>query len=108
MYCQLREYLHPPQSSSSPIPPYYQSHLYNKSTIRTLLTRLQPYNLTKAELLLILNLRPTELGLLDCIVEECDLRFSEEAQEEILMIVSDVLDREDKNVENGVHEEEGD
>ena len=43
---------------------------------------------------MILNLRPLDLGLLDCVVEECDERFSPERQEEILRIVSDVLGRE--------------
>lgn len=38
-----------------------------------------------------LNLRPQDLGLLDCVVEECDLRFTEEQQEQILGIVAEVL-----------------
>lgn len=40
---------------------------------------------------MILNLQPRELGLLDCVVEECDLRFSEEEQERILSVVEEVL-----------------
>lgn len=40
---------------------------------------------------MIINLAPEELGLLDCIVEECDLRFSEEDQLGILEVVRDVL-----------------
>lgn len=40
---------------------------------------------------MILNLQPRELGLLDCVVEECDLRFSEEEQERILAVVEEVL-----------------
>ena len=40
---------------------------------------------------MILNLRPTDLGLLDCIIEECDGRFSAEQQEEILGIVEVTL-----------------
>lgn len=52
---------------------------------------MQCYNLTKAELVMIINLAPEELGLLDCIVEECDLRFSEEDQLGILEVVRDVL-----------------
>lgn len=38
-----------------------------------------------------LNLRPQDLGLLDCVVEECDLRFTEEQQEQILGIIAGVL-----------------
>ena len=52
---------------------------------------------------MVLNLRPQELMLLDCVVEECDERFTQERQEEILRIVRDVLGGE----ENGVDGEEG-
>lgn len=45
----------------------------------------------KGELLMIVNLRPGDLGLLDCVVEECDLRFSEEEQEGVLGVVGGVL-----------------
>ena len=40
---------------------------------------------------MVLNLRPGELTLLDCVVEECDERFSQEKQEEILSIIGNVL-----------------
>lgn len=40
---------------------------------------------------MVLNLRPGELTLLDCVVEECDERFSQEKQEEILAIIGNVL-----------------
>ncbi len=52
---------------------------------------LEPYGLTKSEILMICNLRPGEQTLLDCVVEECDERFSSEQQEEILRIVRDAL-----------------
>ena len=52
---------------------------------------------------MVLNLRPQELTLLDCAVEECDERFTQERQEEILRIVRDVLGGE----ENGIDGEEG-
>lgn len=70
--------------------------------------------MTKAELLTILNLRPQELGLLDCVVEECDLRLSEEEQEEILRIVAEVLgkdksagDEDDAEDINGINSANG-
>jgi RNA polymerase Rpb4 len=47
--------------------------------------------LTKAELLMIFNLHPQNLGLLDCVVEELDGRFPEEQQEEMLAIITEVL-----------------
>lgn len=38
---------------------------------------------------MITNLKPQDLGFLDCVVEECDLRFSQEEQEEILRVVGE-------------------
>lgn len=34
---------------------------------------------------MMLNLRPKELGLLDCVVEECDLRLEEEEQQQAVL-----------------------
>lgn len=48
---------------------------------------------------MVLNLRPLDATLLDCVVEECDERFSQERQEEMLRVVGDVL---------GGREEDGD
>lgn len=45
---------------------------------------------------MILNLRPLSLELLDCVVEECDERFTQDRQEMILQVVGDVLGREDE------------
>lgn len=47
---------------------------------------------------MMVNLRPEELGLLDCVVEECDLRLTEEEQLAILGVVGEVFGR---GVENG-------
>lgn len=58
---------------------------------------------------MIVNLRPENLGLLDCVVEECDERFTAEQQDEIVRIIGDVLGREGGDVNgegtNEVHEE---
>lgn len=40
---------------------------------------------------MILNLRPDNAGVLDCVVEELDQRFSEGEQEAILGVVREVL-----------------
>lgn len=40
---------------------------------------------------MILNLRPVDLTLLDCVVEECDERFEGGRQEGILRVVEEVL-----------------
>lgn len=63
--------------------------------------RLKPFKLTKPEMLMILNLRPSDLGLLDCVIEECDLRFTEEQQLEILDIVGDILGRNAEEANDG-------
>lgn len=55
---------------------------------------------------MIANLRPESLGLLDCVVEECDERFSAERQDEIVRIVGDVLGREGEGM-NGDGERNG-
>jgi len=96
---QLSDYLNPPSTSRSPIPTYTNSGEYNTENIRALVKGLQPFSLTKNELLMVLNLRPLDATLLDCVVEECDERFSQERQEEMLRVVGDVL---------GGREEDGD
>lgn len=70
---------------------------------------LEPYGLTKSEVLMTCNLRPGEQTLLDCVVEECDERFSSEQQEEILRIVRDALGfkKEEEDAVGGAIEGEG-
>ncbi|KAI9801472.1 MAG: hypothetical protein M1833_002704 [Piccolia ochrophora] len=82
---ELTDYL---QTSPSPL-----SHptTYTSTTISSLLTALEPYHLTKAELLMILNIRPQSLGVLDTIIEEMEERFTNNQDEEILKIIGDVL-----------------
>ncbi|KAL9063233.1 MAG: hypothetical protein Q9161_009574 [Pseudevernia consocians] len=93
---ELTDYLSPPPTSRSRIP-RYQNPPYSDAAIRALVAGLQPYKLTKSEVLMIANLRPENLGLLDCVVEECDERFSAEQQGEIVRIIGDVLGREGEN-----------
>jgi len=52
---------------------------------------------------MITNLKPQDLGFLDCVVEECDLRFSQEEQEEILRVVGECVggDGEGVDVDGG-------
>ncbi len=44
---------------------------------------------------MILNLRPENAGVLDCVVEELDQRFGEAEQEAILGVVREVLGGEE-------------
>lgn len=54
---------------------------------------------------MILNIRPLDLSLLDCVVEECDERFSQEQQEGIVRVVGEVLGGVEEG--EGVNGEEG-
>ena len=38
---------------------------------------------------MVVNLRPGDVGFLDCVVEECDERFSEGVQGDILRVVEE-------------------
>ncbi|KAI9756003.1 MAG: hypothetical protein M4579_004048 [Chaenotheca gracillima] len=64
---------------------------YNADTIRKLFATLEPFDLTKAELLMILNLRPLDVTALDTLVEEIDDRFTQTQQEEMVGLIKDVL-----------------
>jgi hypothetical protein len=91
---QLLEYFNeaPSPLASKPFP-------YNENTIKTLIERLRPYSFAKAELLMIMNLRPTNAGNLNTVVEEMEDRFSDEQQEEIVAIIGEVLGRPDGEAE---------
>ena len=58
---------------------------------------------------MIVNLRPDTLGLLDCVVEECDERFTAEQQDEIVAIIGNVLGRDEGEADaegaNGIYGE---
>jgi len=103
---ELTEYLQTPPLSAALLPP--------KSTVRNLIVRLKDYNLAKGELLMILNLKPQDLGFLDCVLEECDLRFTQEQQEDMLMIIEEYMNSgvsnggkaDQKNGQGDVEEEE--
>ncbi len=64
------------------------------------------YKLTKAEVLMVVNLAPTELGLLDCVVEELDERLGGEEQEELVGVVGGIVG-EARGGETGREEEVG-
>ena len=60
-------------------------------SVQALVTQLKDFRLTKAEVLMLLNVRPGDLGLLDCVIEELDERMTGEKQEEVLRVVSGCL-----------------
>lgn len=72
--------------------------------------KLAKFDLTKAELLMIFNLRPKDAAALDPIIEEAENRFNEEELEEILVAIREVLGGEEEGMdgvedgeENGVN-----
>ncbi|KAL8765849.1 MAG: hypothetical protein Q9209_007208 [Squamulea sp. 1 TL-2023] len=73
-------------SSTSPLPPHLPA-----TQIKQLVRELGKFGLTKAEMLMVVNLAPTELGLLDCVVEELDERLGEQEQGELVGIVERVV-----------------
>ncbi|CAD6442212.1 34a7413f-76c0-498e-bef9-158266d19e0a [Sclerotinia trifoliorum] len=69
---------------------------YKEDTIRNLLEQLRPYDLTKAEILMIINHRPTSMENLNIIIEELELRFPDENEQwAIIDIVKEVLGAQD-------------
>lgn len=51
------------------------------------MSAISKFPLEKAELLMMVNSRPSSIAELDCIVEEMDTRFNEEETAEMLEIV---------------------
>ncbi|KAL7787779.1 RNA polymerase Rpb4 domain-containing protein [Trichoderma ceciliae] len=83
---ELIQYLqsHPNPLSQKPSP-------YSANCISQLLERLGPYELSKGEAVMILNLRPASVAALNTVIEEMGERFSDEQQEEIVAIIFQVL-----------------
>ncbi|KAF4301488.1 hypothetical protein SLS57_001192 [Botryosphaeria dothidea] len=73
--------------------PLAGQHKYRSEAIRALYvkTREAGFEIEKAEMLMIFNLRPKSLAELDTIMEELDSRYDEAKQEELLAIVKECL-----------------
>ncbi|KAL2882424.1 hypothetical protein SGCOL_002164 [Colletotrichum sp. CLE4] len=83
---ELLQYLRtaPNPLSQDPIP-------YHQDCITQLLEKLQPYDLAKGEVIMILNLRPASVAALNTVIEEMPERFDENQQEEMVNIIAEVL-----------------
>ncbi|KJZ80188.1 hypothetical protein HIM_00038 [Hirsutella minnesotensis 3608] len=64
---------------------------YSPRCITQLLERLRPFELSKGEVVMILNLRPADVVALNTIIEEMVERFSDEQQQEMVDIIAQVL-----------------
>ena len=91
--CQLLQYFEAfpsPLSQANPAtgqqPPFDAA-----DAIPRLVRRLRPYHLAKGELVMILNLRPTNVPTLNAVLEDMEDRFTPEQQEDIVAGVAEVL-----------------
>ena len=83
---QVLQYL-----KSAPGPLSQAPITYGPQCVSDLLTRLRPYELSKGEAVMMLNLRPASVAALNTIVEDMTDRFSAEQQEEMVAIIAQVL-----------------
>jgi hypothetical protein len=76
-----------------------ETQAYSPEVIPRLLEKIReadlPSDLTKGEVLSILNLRPTSVAVLSTAIEDMEERFSEEEQNRIVDIIVEVLGRDD-------------
>lgn len=68
-------------------------------TFSAIFDRLGKYELTKPELLMILNLRPQGNEMLEPIIEEKEARFSEAELKHIANVISELLGNDDESEE---------
>ncbi|KAI1369026.1 HRDC-like protein [Xylaria arbuscula] len=75
---------YPGPLSQKPLP-------YDVNAIPELLKKLKAYNISKGECIMIVNLRPTGTVVLNAVLEDMEGRFTEQQQEEIVNIITEVL-----------------
>ncbi|CAK9298586.1 unnamed protein product [Gordionus sp. m RMFG-2023] len=66
----------------------------NKNNIQSFLEAVLPFNLTKAEKLMIINLRPKTPVEIQLIIEESEERLAEDQIDELLQIIQNILPNE--------------
>ncbi|EFY90328.1 Calcitonin peptide-receptor component protein [Metarhizium acridum CQMa 102] len=76
---------------TAPSPLSQKPLTYTPEAITQIIEKLSPYELSKGEMVMILNLRPASIAALNTIIEDMPERYSDEQQEEIVGIVADVL-----------------
>lgn len=78
--------------NTAPSPLASKPYPYDEHTIRNLLAALRPWDFTKAEIIMIINLRPTQPEILNTIVEMMEQRFpGDEQQGEICTAIRTAL-----------------
>jgi hypothetical protein len=79
---------------------------YDDLSITRLLERLRPYDITKGEMIMILNLRPTNPVALNTVIEDMEVRFGPDQQEDISAGITEVLGQFPE--EEGAEDDQGD
>ncbi|KAK7949116.1 uncharacterized protein PG986_010002 [Apiospora aurea] len=83
---ELLQYLRSEENPLSQEPP-----TYDDESIAKLLKRLRPYEIQKGEMVMIMNLRPVNIPMLNAVLEDMEERFTAEEQEDIVAGVEEVL-----------------
>ncbi|KAG5914836.1 hypothetical protein E4U53_004579 [Claviceps sorghi] len=76
---------------TEPSPLSQQPLTYTPDCIAQLLEKLRPYELSKGEVVMMLNLRPASVAALNTIIEDMPERFSDEQQEDMVSSVAQIL-----------------
>ncbi|KAJ3415518.1 hypothetical protein HDV05_004720 [Chytridiales sp. JEL 0842] len=71
--------------------------LQTEQVLTNFVEAVEPFKLTKAETLMILNHRPKSLVELYLIIEEIDERFTEESRDELLELIQTLPDIDDQS-----------
>lgn len=85
-HLQILQYLR-----TEPSPLSQKPLTYTPGCISQLVERLRPYELSKGEVVMILNLRPASVAALNTIIEDMPERFSDEQQEDMVNSVAEIL-----------------
>lgn len=76
---------------TNPNPLSQDPNPYSPECIAALLERLRPYELSKGEMIMILNLRPVSVPALSTVIEEIVERYTTDQQDEMVEIIAEVL-----------------
>ncbi|KAI6092896.1 RNA polymerase II [Hypoxylon rubiginosum] len=78
---------------------------FDAAAIPVLFKKLRGYQISKGEFIMLFNVRPANVAVLNTVIEDMEERFSEENQEEILNIIAETLGqfppKEDNDEEDG-------
>ena len=77
--------------TASPTPLSQTPTPFTSADIPVLVGKLHDYSLTKGELIMILNMRPSTLAQLWACIGEFEERFTETQQQDILNVIGEVL-----------------